>query len=683
MKVNLRSALAHYFRLILRRSRLQALPQLIRFSRLTESPKVATYHHRGVALLHSLTLLVPLAAAIALIVLNVKNVVTGNVTSTTLTGLQFAAKFTEILIQASLADILLSVIRSQLLSTTVPLGALTAPYRTSDISFLWSAEFLGSLRSRSASVRYLTLLWISIPLCIILAALVGPSSAVLMIPRRVEVTTASSLIALDPVQDAFPQVVGPQMSKASQGYDDVVSRALVSYDYVGPAPSSPGKISTSVTDDVGVRLLDSIVETLALDDISGVFSSTLPTKLVFMLAGPYGGLSLDGESVVTHALQPNVTSSCTFYDLALHGEPKSGNTYVDFGSGNEALGSLVRIADLTPNAAAANTSNNSSILSFADGNTVYTYFWHDVDVDSVGHSTIMVKAQWDFSNSTIPFTLTACTFDAFWTQARASLDTAANELDSQLCPGSQQNQKLIQLSSEWVKNVVATYLKSWLGQNEPIVTNILITLALSDLSAPDLGTTPDVYKYVFNCPDNTEDCPAQVFIANLDHHSIDVTVAQCIAIVDYSHTHDVNNQYTLGVSLYTHTPWSDPQNLTFLGFHVYSQSYGYNTQTTPVRLSLAVISLYVLVTMLYIAYTLFTGRSATSWDSMSELFMLGLNSHRPEYLKATSVGVDTLATFEEPVSVRINGQNSAEVVFKKDKDVQMAQYSAVVANVKY
>lgn len=46
--------------------------------------------------------------------------------------------------------------------------------------------------------------------------------------------------------------------------------------------------------------------------------------------------------------------------------------------------------------------------------------------------------------------------------------------------------------------------------------------------------------------------------------------------------------------------------------------------------------------------------------------MLKVNSKTPEHLDGTSVGIDTLSTFREPVSIRINEQSSVELVFEND-----------------
>lgn len=88
------------------------------------------------------------------------------------------------MIQASLAAIILSYIRHQMvLGNGIPFGALFSGLQINQISYLWSMEFWGSINSRHLSFwRKITMLAF-ISLSFILAAVTGPSSAILLIPR--------------------------------------------------------------------------------------------------------------------------------------------------------------------------------------------------------------------------------------------------------------------------------------------------------------------------------------------------------------------------------------------------------------------------------------------------------------------------------------------------------------------
>jgi hypothetical protein len=131
---------------------------------------------------HTLLHLVPLSSAVAVLILNWSQYFVGP-SFTLSTTLQFVAKLQELLMQASLAEIVLSIVRSQIMDGYLPLGALSASTQAMQISYLWSLDLLGAVTSRSFYGRRKVLFVCLVPLLILLTALVGPSSAVLMIPR--------------------------------------------------------------------------------------------------------------------------------------------------------------------------------------------------------------------------------------------------------------------------------------------------------------------------------------------------------------------------------------------------------------------------------------------------------------------------------------------------------------------
>ncbi|MCJ1324857.1 hypothetical protein MMC10_001519 [Thelotrema lepadinum] len=95
---------------------------------------------------------------------------------------QVAAKVQEMLCVASLSTVVLQVLRNELLADGVPIGLLGSGIWFSQISFVWSPEFLVAVGSSLRSFRKLRLC-IFILLTGILAVVIGPASAVLLIPR--------------------------------------------------------------------------------------------------------------------------------------------------------------------------------------------------------------------------------------------------------------------------------------------------------------------------------------------------------------------------------------------------------------------------------------------------------------------------------------------------------------------
>jgi hypothetical protein len=148
----------------------------------TEHRKVAIHQNRAVAAAHGLLHVIPLSGAILLLVFHWTNQWVDEENDHS-TELQFAAKLHELLMQASIAEVLLSLIRAGLINGFVPFGTLSGAMQPTQLSYLWSLDFFSLFRSRAFQGWRRTVFVVAIPLLFALTALVGPSSAVLMIPR--------------------------------------------------------------------------------------------------------------------------------------------------------------------------------------------------------------------------------------------------------------------------------------------------------------------------------------------------------------------------------------------------------------------------------------------------------------------------------------------------------------------
>ena len=110
-----------------------------------ELPKVALQKNRSSALLRGSIHVVPVAGALFLASINLYQYYVG-ASIKPLALYQFVAKIHEITIQASLAAIVFSYIRHEIvLGQGIPLGALFSGLQLSQASYLWSSEFWGSL----------------------------------------------------------------------------------------------------------------------------------------------------------------------------------------------------------------------------------------------------------------------------------------------------------------------------------------------------------------------------------------------------------------------------------------------------------------------------------------------------------------------------------------------------------
>lgn len=150
---------------------------------LHEPTKIAIRHSRLIALLRALIHLVPFGFALFEIILN-WNVYYIGARAYTTAIYQIVAKAHEILIQASIAAIILSAIRRELaLGEGLPFGLLFSGLQVSQISYLWSVELWGAMKAECPRPLRKAALVALVVTGIILAVTSGPASAVLLIPR--------------------------------------------------------------------------------------------------------------------------------------------------------------------------------------------------------------------------------------------------------------------------------------------------------------------------------------------------------------------------------------------------------------------------------------------------------------------------------------------------------------------
>jgi len=83
----------------------------------------------------------------------------------------------------------------------------------------------------------------------------------------------------------------------------------------------------------------------------------------------------------------------------------------------------------------------------------------------------------------------------------------------------------------------------------------------------------------------------------------------------------------------------DPKNSTILKFDFFASGKGYYAQTVPIILALVVLVTYCVFSLSYVVYSVVSGVSSNSWDTIAEITALALNSKRPDYLGYTSAGL--------------------------------------------
>jgi hypothetical protein len=149
-----------------------------------------------IALQRCMVHLLPSAASITVIALNLKGFFIGfelagipGHDAESIAALQVTAKLQELLIVASVATVLYHKLRNDMLQAQgLPFGLLGCGLSFSELSFLWSPEFLVGVSSAKHNIT----LCLLIALAAVIAAFAGPATAVLLIPSTIEYTAGQT-----------------------------------------------------------------------------------------------------------------------------------------------------------------------------------------------------------------------------------------------------------------------------------------------------------------------------------------------------------------------------------------------------------------------------------------------------------------------------------------------------------
>jgi len=92
---------------------------------------------------------------------------------------------------------------------------------------------------------------------------------------------------------------------------------------------------------------------------------------------------------------------------------------------------------------------------------------------------------------------------------------------------------------------------------------------------------------------------------------------------------------------------------------------GYAFESIPSKIATVVICVYCFYVLMSIIVSIIVGISSNSWDSVSEITALALNSTPPSHLGPISAGLNTLRVFQEPVGIFTSEKDNLELVFRQ------------------
>jgi hypothetical protein len=194
-----------------------------------EKPEVVIANSRTVAILSSLIHVLPVGAVWFIYTVNSRGYYLGSEipgvvghTQEKEYGLQLAAKFHELTMQASLGTVVFATVRYLLMTEKgVPFAAMSAGFQWTSVSFLWSPDFWSIAFSGKTFWLKRTMLLVILTLCVLLGVSVGPASAVSLHPQLDWWEAGGATIWINSTMDRlFPQMLnetnisGPQCATA-------------------------------------------------------------------------------------------------------------------------------------------------------------------------------------------------------------------------------------------------------------------------------------------------------------------------------------------------------------------------------------------------------------------------------------------------------------------------------------
>lgn len=391
----------------------------------------------------------------------------------------------------------------------------------------------------------------------------------------------------------------------------------------------------------------------------------------------FNGLRIEStlENIAkTTTFQPYVQGNCGTQWLNDTQDPNS--TYIVFGDISPEVTNLTfaDFIDIINSGTPNNSTTDTTII-----------VWNDAPEQTTNHSILMVQGsllengEEDHENAVAK--AQACVIDAIWanTVLNATRDVVSEwVVNSELGSKSSQNleTQLIKISSDWAIKVIDVYVEYQPDLSKmPLAKVFALALAGIAPMPPDITYGPFGWKEAHTDP----------MFKGEEADAVSLSQTQYDAASAYFQSNrDILSKHN-DVIFYAAANWTDPGTLYHYEFKTYRQGYGYDSSSVPVLLSLIVVGLYALIAVTHLLHTVITGYVGKSWDTLAELLLLGLHSQPPGVAAAanTTVGVETVAPFEEPVSVRINENGRAELLFDRDVLNKRRALSKVEVNEAY
>lgn len=263
-----------------------------------------------------------------------------------------------------------------------------------------------------------------------------------------------------------------------------------------------------------------------------------------------------------------------------------------------------------------------------------------------------------------PDQVLACTVDARWAKTTATVSFLGGPMIVSGIPNNWLGGGQYQLDSNgqllWPQ---VTMSLAWGVSINPIITNPAVSAFITLCNSVGRMNNITIAPWSLNA---IESVLAVMITDSLARTSSMATILGKLTGLDKgewrSELLPKGSMYGTGGSAFNYTHQSGDQS-TMLQAIVTVNGYGYGI-TTATLLATLVLAIYSVIAMSYVVYSIcFAKTTSNSWESITELVALALNSRPPSNLENAGAGIATLGTLKQPVRVGVS-EDRLQMVFE-------------------
>ena len=670
-----------------------------------ELEKIAFDKNRWLAALCCVTHIVAVSPTIVLAYINISSYYIGaelqglrNQDQIKLAFLQVVAKLHELLINASLAKILLSYLRYELaFGYGLPFGALHGGSSFTEVSYLWSKEFWATCFSKDPSRPFwrkfalIAILFITVAL----ATTAAPASAIAILPQLNWWDAGSSSYWLNAsTADLFPSIVNESFSGGT----------VCTQPGGAPIDSCPGggwaSARVFASQLVDRTATNAIPWTVPFGDHSSFRIMNVSTSLGYYQThyGYYTTATVPHLSIARSVAYMNHNWRDRMVLRYQQFLKKAGDKFDIFRDALFQVDSKQAITRVQCSDLKLRTLNDQSNLYFPNQEDTgypgtFSSFEPDVNFldDVLGSNsstsypwtktTFVTLPQKEFGPSSIGVIVTlpklanasgvwytTCLVDARWADSN-TFTTITPHIE----------QAVLGLVPGWDGSYLYTEQASgWPSSWQPItLTNDWAYSAL--LPIINITSGQDAFQ------DLTETAGITGVYDSMAKNVIEALTAVWIT----SALSRIGSQATVQGTLKANLAWVGEwirngavydvdessalrQNWSKLRMSVQVQGYAYALNGVSIYLALAVLLAHAFLAVCHVFYCVLSGRSSKAWEELAEITALAMNSAPSKALENTCAGINKLDTMKTNVKIVATGEDEKHLILKFTPEKDLA-----------